>query len=143
MTQLLCHLIAVPGGAGQRMGHSSGGHHDRPTGIEALFPLYPFQKRFRPAQPLRPVLHNGYAGPAQGVKQGVYDVRRSVRLGENPVSPLGFQGHSLALKKFLDLLGRKTGDGAGEKPAVLRDVPQYLLGRTVVGHIAAAFSRNI
>ena len=143
MTQLLCHLIAVPGGAGQRIGYPSGSHHDRPAGIEALFPFYTFQKRFRPAQLLRPVLHNGYAGPAQGVKQGVYDVRRPVRLGENPVSPLGFQRHSLALKKFLDLLGRKTGDDAGEKPAVLRDVSQYLLGCAVVGHVAAAFSRNI
>ena len=82
--------------------------------------------------------HLGFPGPAG---QGLRNISGLVRLGKHPASPLGFQRDTQALKKGHNLFRREGVQGCVQELSSPRR-SHRLLGRTVVGHIAAALASD-
>ena len=151
-------LVAVAGGAGDRVAQTPGGHQDAvrpvvfargppdPHAAEggAFLRLFAFG-RHRCGQRLqqkarRPVINDLCAA---GVGQkGLPHLSRLVRHREHPAAPLGLEGHPQR-RKQLHGPGRREGiQRRIQKPGVGADVPQKFFLVAGVGQIAAALASD-
>ena len=143
MPQALSHSVAVSGGAGCGVGRPSGGQHHRPGGIFAALSHRSEEAVLLRTQLQNPVLEDGHLAALESAEQCVNDIRRAVRLGKDPVSPLHLQGHAQLLKEVLHPLRRCAGHGPVEKAAVSRGAGKHLLYAAVVRYVAPALAGNI
>ena len=142
MSKLCSHRITVTGGTGGRIGHATCGQK-HPFGRNRLIlSLHTDNLSVFRKDPLYPGSSYGYIPPAKLILQAVQHRSCLVRYRKNTVAPLRFQSTAIFLKKCHDPLRRKSRKGTEKEPSVPGRILLNLLGRAVVGYIAAAFSRN-
>ena len=140
MPQLLCHGIAVTGGAGGGIGQAAGGQ-DHPAGRYGLllgfYALHPALSR----QDLpNPGSFHCHIFPPQLSLQAVQNRNGFIRYREHPIAPLCFQRAAVGIKEFHDSFRRKSRQCTEQESPIAGNVLQDLLCRAVIGHIAAALS---
>ena len=93
MAQGLRNAVAVPGGAGQRIGDAASGKDNRLTWKPTPLRRHAGDGPTLRQEGFRPLLRDIHARAAQAHEEGVDNVGRPVRRGENPAAPLRLEGH--------------------------------------------------
>ena len=122
--QLLRHAIAVPGGAGARIGHTAGGQYHRLRGIGILLPLHGRHRAVLRLYMQRPIPHPADAAALQLPFQCVGDVKGAVGHREDPIAPLHLQRHAQLPEKGHGILRREPRQRAVQEPPVAGNVGQ-------------------
>ena len=144
MPRRLRQPVAVPGGAGARVGGSPGGQNDRgPRQRPVLRGLHTNNGSILCLKSGHPISEQFYPLAAQLKKQGVNDVRRLVGAWKHTVASLCFQRDTKLLEESHGICGRKAADRAVKEFSVTGYGGQELLTPTGIGHIAAALPGDV
>ena len=143
VSRLLCHAVAVSGGACPRIGHTPRSQNHRPGRVVRLFPRNRANSSLPAPDGYRPVMLPPHAQFFHPPPQRPGYVKRAVRHGKHPVPPLCFQWHADPLKKSHRICACKAIESAVKEFTITGNMGHQLLRRTVIGHVAPAFSGDI
>ena len=83
-----------------------------------------------------------YAPFLHGIAQGIDHIKGTIRFRKHAVSPLRLQSQSLILQKLHHALAVKAVERTVQKLWIAHGMVQQIFHITVIGHIAAALSRD-
>ena len=134
--------VSVAGGAGGGIGQSPGADRRRGAGVAPPVRAHAGDRTALGQDLAHALADEANAALLRHARQRIGHVVGVVGNRKDPAAPLDLERHALRFKELHHRRGRKGVEGAFEKARIGANECQQLPGLGVVGHIAAALSRD-